>query len=126
MFILTKMGRSEWTFPVASKKDVDDVLALVKLHNECDNMDIVGEQLEVYCLFYRKRTKTYYLCVGNGGGRESTTSFIIANYANAKKVLWPFDKPKWFQDKNTTADFWVANSYEEAMKPAEFIKTPWD
>jgi hypothetical protein len=122
------MGRSEWTFPVASKNDVNDVLALVKLHNTCDNEDLIGEQLEIYCLFYRIKTKTYYLCVSNGGGRDSTGEFIMRHYDRKKinKVLFPFNKPKWYSDSKAFTDYWFAESYEEMMKPEEFIKTPWD
>ena len=70
------MGQSEWVFLVQSKADVDEVIQLVKSHNESGE----SEELEIYSLLKRNKMDKYYLCAGNGGGRDQTTNFIMRNY----------------------------------------------
>lgn len=124
-----KMGRSEWAFLVKTKEDIDNVLSLVKSHNTCTDYDLIGEKLEVYALLKYKKLNCYYLCIGNGGGREQTSNYIIKNYNNKTKtknsVLFPFMKPEWFSDDEQMEPFWQAKSYDEAMSPEKFIQYPF-
>lgn len=123
------MGRSEWAFLVKTKEDIDNVLSLVKSHNTCTDYDLIGEELEVYALLKYKKLNCYYLCIGNGGGREQTSNYIIKNYNNKTKtknsVLFPFMKPEWFSDDEQMESFWQAKSYDEAMSPEKFIQYPF-
>lgn len=118
------MGRSEWVFLVQSKSDVDEVVTLVNKHNTCENFDLIGEELEVYALLKRNKMDKYYLCVGNGGGREQTSQFIVTNYKKIKTVFFPFNKPQWFSKSNALTSFWSAENEQEVT--GTFIKTPWD
>lgn len=99
-----------------------EILKLVHKHNSSKNY---GEDLEVCSIIKHNKNDKYYLCVTNGGGRDLTTDFIMSNYDNLDNVYFPFEKPKWWNNKKKYSTFWSANSFEEAMNPNKFIVTPF-
>ena len=115
---------SEWGFYIKSKRDVEEIMTLVYNHNN-EKLEEVGEPLEVYSIIQYVENKKYYLCIGNEGGRELTTAFIMNHYKGGL-VYYPFTKPPWWSVKSQYTVFWYAENSEQGMEPEKYMVTPWD
>ena len=95
------MGRSEWGIEIKAADDTAGVNALIQLHNTWTAIEEVGEALELGAII--KFDNKFFACISNGGGRDSTTSFI-ENYVFETLGCWPiiyypFEKPYgWMTD----------------------------
>jgi hypothetical protein len=107
------MGISEWGIQIKNQADLQHIIDLVKLHNECSNQDIVGEEL-VLCAIL-KYNENLYVCLGNGGGRDLTSRFLRKNYSGKSEIYLPFNKPDWWHD--TKNCIWRSSS----GKPIESV-----
>lgn len=94
------MGRSEWVFLIKDQNMLNGIIDLVNEHNRrSEQEDDMGEELHMGCIIRRTTDGgrvEYYLCVGNGGGRDYTSKFIKENYKGV--VFYPFAKPSWWMD----------------------------
>ena len=109
------MGRSEWGFLIRSNKDIETIKTLVANHNKESNFEKKGEDLEIYAIIQNPQGK-YYICAGNGGGRDQTTDYIRSNYTGS--FLIPFDKPTWWNKAKT---MWRAKNQNDPI-PNVFSK----
>ena len=95
------MGFREWGFYIESNEDIENVCAIISLHNRHVKADLLeAEELDVYAVIRHKSLSTgkpmYYLCAGSSGGGEATSDFIADNYNGG--VYFPHCKPSWWKE----------------------------
>lgn len=87
------MGRSEYGFLIKNDDDYNKVLELMKKHNDA-SFEVSGEDLEFNSII--RHDDNLYMCLGNGGGRSYTSSFIENHHKGV--VYHPFEKPDWWME----------------------------
>lgn len=109
------MGKSEWGFMIKNKNDLKHVIDVVKLHNDWNNTNEVGEVLYFFCIF-RYKSKMY-CCVGNEGGRNYTIPFIATHFKGKEQIFEPFEKPSWWFLFDKQEMIWEAEKDSEIPDP---------
>lgn len=88
------MGRFEWGIFIETKTDLSELLWIINEHNRRKYWGMIGEELELCCVF--KFDNKICACISNNGGREETSEFLNF-YIHEKNILFPFNKPsKWY------------------------------
>ena len=112
---------SEWGFLIKSNDDIKKLLKLLKAHNRCADPEQVGEDLYFYGMIKENKSGNIFICCANGGGRWNTRKFIEDNYDGF--VLWPFEKPTWWANKDKHTFLWLVKHDDPTTKN---IVSPFD
>nr|QBK92002.1 MAG: hypothetical protein LCPAC304_03450 [Pithovirus LCPAC304] len=110
------MGISEYGFLIRNQEWLDEVLRVIKSHNDAGIAAFrrreVGEEIWYNSILRHNETGNLYFCCGNGGGRDDTCKYIMSHYMYDApgRVVWPFAKPSWWWDEDKYTYVWKAKN----------------